>query len=97
MKTNQNITKSIEEIEKLLKVMVFNVIIGNKDDHAKNFSFIYKNRSWKLSPAYDILKSSGLGGEHTTSVAGAGKPTRQDMLKLAEQIKFPAKRNEKHY
>ncbi len=88
------LTKNIIEVEKLLKIMVFNVAIENKDDHAKNFSFIYTNGLWKLSPAYDILKSNALGGEHTTSVAGAGKPKRNDMLKLADQIKFPHKQME---
>ena len=85
------LTKSVIEVEKLLKIMVFNVAIENKDDHAKNFSFIYNDGLWKLSPAYDILKSDGLGGEHNTSVAGAGKPNRNNMMKLAEKIKFPHK------
>ena len=83
------LTHNIVELEKLLLLMVFNVAIGNMDDHAKNFSFIYKNNNWQLSPAYDILKSAGFGGEHATSVAGSGKPKRKDILKLANEINYP--------
>ena len=38
--------------------MCFNVLIENKDDHAKNFAFIYED-GWRLSPAYDLLPSIG--------------------------------------
>lgn len=34
--------------------MVFNVLAKNKDDHAKNFSFIHKDGKWHLAPAYDL-------------------------------------------
>ena len=85
------LTKNVKELSKLLTLMVFNVAIENKDDHAKNFSFIYKNQNWELSPAYDLLKSDGFGGEHATSVLGAGNPNRKDMMKLADEIKYPSK------
>ncbi len=85
------LTKNVKELSKLLTLMVFNIAIDNKDDHAKNFSFIYKNGNWDLSPAYDLLKSDGFGGEHATSVLGSGNPSREDMIKLADEIKYPHK------
>jgi serine/threonine-protein kinase HipA len=57
------LTNNYKELEKLMRLMVFNVAIENKDDHAKNFSFIFKNNQWQLSPAYDILKSCGLANQ----------------------------------
>lgn len=33
------LTKNMEEVYALFRQMVFNVIIKNRDDHAKNFSF----------------------------------------------------------
>jgi len=89
------LTKNIKELSKLLTLMVFNVAIGNKDDHAKNFSFLYKNGVWVLSPAYDLLKSDGFGGEHATSVLGVGNPKKQDMIKLAKEIRYPEKEMKK--
>ena len=79
------LTHDILEAEKMFKLMVFNVLIGNKDDHAKNFSFIYDEGKWQLSPAYDIVPCDGFNGQHTTTVLGQGLPTQEDMLELAKQ------------
>lgn len=37
--------------------MVFNVVIGNDDDHARNHAITYDDeiKSWKLSPAFDVV------------------------------------------
>ena len=43
--------------EQLFKRMVFNIVARNHDDHSKNFSFILKDRNWKLAPAYDLTYS----------------------------------------
>lgn len=39
----------------MFKRMTFNVLLANRDDHTKNFSFlIQENGGWSLAPAYDI-------------------------------------------
>ena len=58
-------------------------MIGNKDDHAKNFAFILQNNEWKLSPAYDILPSEGMNGYHTTSINSSITPTKDDLITVA--------------
>ena len=52
----------------------FNVFAHNRDDHAKNFSFVYDaaNDYWHVSPAYDLTYSTTYWGEHTTTVDGNG-------------------------
>lgn len=80
------LTKNIEEVYRLFTQMVFNVIISNRDDHAKNFSFQLIQGEWKLSPAYDLLPSSGFNGFHTTTVNNNGEPTKDDMLAVAQQV-----------
>ena len=73
--------------------MVFNVLAKNKDDHAKNFSFIYKDGKWHLAPAYDLtLCEEGYHGEHATSVMGNGNPTTSDMVAAGESIRIPKQR-----
>lgn len=44
------------EVEQLYKRMVFNVVMGNTDDHLKNHSFLYNDakNTWYLAPAYDL-------------------------------------------
>ena len=70
--------------------MCFNVLIGNRDDHARNFAFIYYN-GWHFAPAYDILPCGIEGDYHTTSVHDNPLPTRADVLALAAEVGIPAK------
>jgi len=80
------LTKNMEEVYSLFRLMAFNVAIKNRDDHAKNFSFQLVGNEWKLSPAYDLLPSSGFNGFHTTTVNNNGEPTTNDMLVVAEKV-----------
>jgi serine/threonine-protein kinase HipA len=78
------LTKDVREVEKMYRLAVFNVLAHNRDDHAKNFSFLMdENGEWKLSPAYDLTFSSGPNGEQSTMVMGEGrKPTIKHLIKL---------------
>jgi serine/threonine-protein kinase HipA len=80
------LTKNMEEVEALFRLMAFNVAINNRDDHAKNFSFQLINGEWKLAPAYDLLPSNGFNGFHTTTVNNNGNPTVDDMITVAEKV-----------
>jgi len=86
------LTKNMEEVEALFRIMAFNVAIKNRDDHAKNFSFQLIDGEWKLSPAYDLLPSGGFNGFHTTTVNNTGEPTVSDMMSVAEKIRLNKQR-----
>ena len=87
------LTQSPSAVEQMFRRMVFNVLIENKDDHAKNFSFIHLEDGWRLAPAYDLIRcSQGYNGEHATSVMGHGTPSQEDMLAAAESIRIPRAR-----
>ena len=79
-----DLTKNMEEVCDLFRLMVFNIAIKNRDDHAKNFSFQLIGNEWKLSPAYDILPSNGFLGYHTTTVNNRGEPKLSDILAVAD-------------
>lgn len=86
IKLTRVLTKNDDDAIEMYRRMVFNVLIDNQDDHAKNFSFIYDdiNKTYRLSPAYDITPGRTYYGEHTTSVNGKGKNiTDDDMLNVA--------------
>lgn len=91
LKATMALTKDQQEVQKMFRRMVFNVLIGNKDDHAKNFAFLYQNHAWKLSPAYDLLPSTGFNNNHTTTINGKGKPDLKDCLDVAKHISLSAK------
>ena len=80
------LTKNMEEVYALFRRMVFNVVIKNRDDHAKNFSFQLIDEQWKLSPAYDLLPSNGFNGFHTTTINNNGEPTANDMMAVAAKV-----------
>ena len=63
------------DVENMYRRMCFNVFAHNRDDHSKNFTYIYneKDDMWRLSPAYDLTYSNTYYGEHTTTVDGNGK------------------------
>ena len=76
------LTRDVREVEKMYRLAVFNVLAHNRDDHAKNFSFLMDaDGQWKLSPAYDLTFSSGPGGEQSTMVMGEGRDPGLDHLK----------------
>jgi serine/threonine-protein kinase HipA len=83
IKATMALTKSKMEVEKVFRIMVFNVLTHNRDDHAKNFSFMLKEGSWSLSPAYDLVLSTGFNGQHSTTIAGNGNPTKNDIMNVA--------------
>ena len=68
----------------MFRLMTFNYLIVNRDDHAKNFSFMYFNNQWHLSPGYDLLPSGGFNGYHTTSFNNSISPTDNDLIAIAE-------------
>ena len=96
MQLTLKIAQSYEEVEKLFRWMCFNVFAHNRDDHSKNFSYIYKDESWKLSPAYDLTYSNSIGGEHATTVNGNGSiPGMHDILEVAKNVKMDEKKAQK--
>lgn len=84
-----------EDLYEAFKLMCFNVLYGNKDDHGKNFSFIYDEslKSYKLSPAYDLTKTENKP-EHEMTVNGNGDPTIEDLIAIAKDMHLSTERCE---
>lgn len=75
------------DLEQMYRIMCFNCLTHNRDDHAKNFSFLYtKDHGWRLAPAYDLTYSDTYWGEQTTSVNGKGREiTDSDFVKVGKE------------
>ena len=87
------LTKDIREVEKIYRLAVFNILAHNRDDHAKNFSFLMDEKgTWKLAPAYDLTFSGGPNGEQSTMVMGEGRnPEISHLVKLGQEAKLAKK------
>ena len=84
LKATWLLTQDKQDVLQGFRRMVFNVLTHNRDDHSKNFAFLYHNKQWRLSPAYDLTFSSGIAGEHTMTIAGEGaNPTTNHFLEVA--------------
>ena len=55
----------LQDAGRLFRQMVFNAVVGNTDDHLKNFLMLYDHeQGWHLSPAFDLIPDIGRRGEH---------------------------------
>lgn len=84
------ITRDAGEVEEMARLMVFNALAHNHDDHSKNFAYLFDQGRWTQSPAYDLTfaRLHGMNDEHTTAFAGAGRPTRKALGKVCETFSF---------
>lgn len=75
-----------DDCAQLFRRMVFNILIGNTDDHALNHALLYdvSARKWRLSPAYDVLPIINNQGEQSLGVGTQGRASS-----LANALSLP--------
>ncbi len=90
--TMRRLDLEYSDFEQMYRRMVFNVLAGNIDDHARNFSFVMdKSGKWSLAPAYDMVYSidpSVLEVQKGQFLSICGKKsgiTRTDLIYIARQ------------
>lgn len=76
---------------RLYRQMVFNVLIGNTDDHLKNFWMLFDHeRGWRLSPAFDLVPDIGQRSEHVLLIdLSPYNPGRKRLAKLGKEWGLP--------
>jgi serine/threonine protein kinase HipA of HipAB toxin-antitoxin module len=53
--------------------LIFNILIGNTDDHARNHAAFWDGENLAFTPAFDICPQSRAGGDGwTTNIGGGG-------------------------
>ena len=57
-----------QTLKELFRRMLFNVLCGNTDDHARNHSAFWDGRRLTITPAYDICPQARSGGEATQAM-----------------------------
>lgn len=77
-----------EDASELYQRMVFNVLIGNTDDHTRNHAFLYsfETKNWRLSPAYDVLPLNATS-QHGLGIGVDGRNgTIENLLSQSERF-----------
>lgn len=65
-------TQPGETLKELYGRLVFNVLCGNTDDHARNHAAFWNGHELTLTPAYDICPQGRTGNEATQSMLVTG-------------------------
>lgn len=72
------------DLEQLFRRVVFNVLVGNRDDHLRNHGFLRQGNGWRLSPAFDVNPNPykdvhvlGLAGDDPTPSTALVNATRK--------------------
>ncbi|MGN6230699.1 MAG: type II toxin-antitoxin system HipA family toxin [Trinickia sp.] len=81
------LTADEREVLQMYRRCVFNVVFHNRDDHAKNLSFLMRrDGTWCVAPGYDLTFNEGPGGYHQMDVCGeAMRIERSHLLDLASK------------
>ncbi len=75
-----------EDLHELWRRIVFNVLVGNLDDHLRNHGFLHDHdNKWRLSPAYDLnpVPLSERARELTTWISEEGPDADLDLARAA--------------
>ncbi len=62
-----------ETLEELFSRIVFNILSGNTDDHARNHAAFWNGKTLRLTPAYDICPQGRAGNEATQAMLISGE------------------------
>jgi serine/threonine-protein kinase HipA len=75
--------------EEIFRRMLFNIGIGNTDDHLRNHAF-YKRADtseYAFTPGYDIVPNTGLQGSHAIALGAFGStPSRDNIIAAAHRM-----------
>jgi serine/threonine-protein kinase HipA len=71
--------------EEIFRRMLFNIGIGNTDDHLRNHAFhkIAGKSEYQLTPGYDIVPNTGLQGSHAIALGAFGNTPSRDNVEAA--------------
>jgi serine/threonine-protein kinase HipA len=65
-------TKPKKTLKELFSRLVFNILCGNTDDHARNHAAFWNGKELTLTPAYDICPQGRSGNEASQAMMIAG-------------------------
>ena len=58
-----------QNLKELFSRLIFNILIGNTDDHARNHAAFWNGKDLTLTPAYDLCPQLRAGQEATQAMA----------------------------
>ena len=88
-KIRQRFSNPKQTLKELFARMVFNILVGNTDDHARNHAAFWDGEYLELTPAYDICPQARTGMEASQAMQLYGTERRSQLsLCLASSARF---------
>jgi serine/threonine-protein kinase HipA len=76
-----------EDMINLYRIMIFNIVFANRDDHSKNFSYLMdQNGTWRAAPAYDLTFSPSEKHQMLFDYKPVSEINRKHLIKIADEF-----------
>ena len=86
-------TQIAPQLEQLFRRVLFNVLIGNRDDHLRNHGFLRQGNGWVLSPAFDVNPNPEKHDHVLTFDGNDGSPDSAPMIATRDFYRLTAARS----
>lgn len=73
-----------ETLAELFSRLVFNILCGNTDDHARNHAAFWNGKTLRLTPAYDLCPQNRTGNEATQAMLISGNNRLSKLVSALE-------------
>ncbi|MEC8011538.1 MAG: type II toxin-antitoxin system HipA family toxin [Pseudomonadota bacterium] len=77
-----------EELKELFRRLVFNILCGNTDDHARNHAAFWDGKYLSLTPAYDICPQGRTGNEASQAMLIYGSENLSQLKLCLKAAKY---------
>ena len=78
-----------EDMVNLYRIMIFNIVFGNKDDHSRNISYLMdKSGKWRAAPAYDLTFTYNKHHQMLFNLRNVSEIDRMHLIHMGEEFKI---------
>ena len=78
-----------EDMVNLYRIMIFNIVYGNKDDHSRNISYLMdKSGKWRAAPAYDLTFTYNKHHQMLFNLKNISSIDRKHLIHMGEEFKI---------
>lgn len=78
-----------EDMVNLYRIMIFNIVFGNKDDHSRNISYLMdKSGKWRAAPAYDLTFTYNKHHQMLFNLRNISEIDRKHLTHMGEEFKI---------
>jgi serine/threonine-protein kinase HipA len=85
-------TRIGDDLEQLFRRVLFNILIGNRDDHLRNHGFLREGNGWRLCPAFDVNPNVDRATHVLNIDETSAVPESELLMRVADYYRLDAAR-----